>query len=190
MYLVDRTFNSEIEIKKSTFIGFITSYNNFKKLREELKISHPKARHIVYAFRYLNQYNQIVEDLSDDGEPKGSSAPPILNIMRGENIINSAILVVRYFGGIKLGIGGLVRAYGNIAKEVIKSAELIEYVEKFPFSFESNYSLIGRYEHFLKSLDVEYEREFLSSKVIWKLSFSREEREKFLKFHKKFGGEE
>jgi len=76
-----------------------------------LKIEHPKARHIVYAYRELNEFNQIIENSSDDGEPKGSSGVPVLNVLRGEEFINVAILVVRYFGGIKLGIGGLVRAY-------------------------------------------------------------------------------
>jgi len=68
-----------------------------------LRESHPKARHIVYAYRELNEFEQIVENSSDDGEPKGSSGVPVLNVLRGEDFINVAILVVRYFGGIKLG---------------------------------------------------------------------------------------
>jgi putative IMPACT (imprinted ancient) family translation regulator len=131
LYLVKETFSYKLEIKKSTFIAFITPYDNFQPLRQQLKQQHPKSRHIVYAFRYLNEHNQIIENLSDDGEPKGSSAPPIL--------------VVRYFGGIRLGIGGLVRAYGNATKEVIKQANLIEYIAKELFTFETSYPLVGKY---------------------------------------------
>lgn len=184
MYLVKETFSYTLEIKKSTFIAFITPYDNFQPLRQQLKQQHPKSRHIVYAFRYLNEHKQIIEDLSDDGEPKGSSAPPILSVLRGEEIINSAILVVRYFGGIRLGIGGLVRAYGNATKEVIKQANLIEYIAKEVFTFETSYPLVGKYEHFLNSMRVSFDREFLASSVQWKVLFSQEEKEKFMDFRR------
>ena len=185
MNLVKKTFSYKIEIKKSTFIAFITPYENFKTLRKELKERHPKSRHIVWAYRYLNEYKQIVEDLSDDGEPKGSSAPPVLNLLRGEELINSALLVVRYFGGIKLGIGGLVRAYGSVSKEVIREAEIFSYVEREEFLFETIYSLVGKYEYFLNSLRVDFSnREFLSDRVKWRVLFSSEEKKEFLIFDK------
>lgn len=174
-----------LEIKKSTFVAFITPYKNFQDLKEELKKEHPKSRHIVWAYRYLNEYNQIVENLSDDGEPKGSSAPPILSVLRGEEIIDSAILVVRYFGGIKLGIGGLVRAYSNATKEVISISNFKEYIKKEELIFETNYSNVGKYEHFFNSLNIDFSnREFLNSSVKWKILLSKEEKEEFLIFQK------
>jgi len=183
---IDETFENKIEIKQSKFITSLTPHKNFKSLKNQLKIEHPKSRHIVWAYRYLNEYNQIVEDLSDDGEPKGSSAPPLLNVLRGKKLINVAILVVRYFGGTKLGIGGLVRAYGKSAKEVIDKAILLPYIEKKEFIFQTNYSIVGRYEHFLNSLNVTFEdREFLSDGVKWKILLSQEEKEKFIIFNKK-----
>ena len=180
MYFIDKTFKNQIEVKKSKFIAFITPYENFQSLKKELKIEYPKSRHIVWAYRYLNEYKQIVEDLSDDGEPKGSSAPPILNVLRGKNLINIAVLVVRYFGGIKLGIGGLVRAYGGATKEVISNSNPIKYIEKKEFKFQTSYSQIGRYEYFLNSLNIDFtDRNFFADIIEWKIFLSDEELQKF-----------
>ncbi|HHC11506.1 MAG TPA: YigZ family protein, partial [Campylobacterales bacterium] len=107
MKTVEKETISTYEIKKSKFITHLVPISQFKGLQDKLKAQHPKARHVVYALRYLNEFDQIVENLSDDGEPKGSSAQPALNVLRGEEMINMAVLIVRYFGGIKLGIGGL-----------------------------------------------------------------------------------
>ena len=85
-------------------------------------VKHPKARHHVYAYRYLNEYEQIVENSSDDGEPKGTSGKPSLHVLAGHELINTAVIIVRYFGGIKLGTGGLVRAYSDAVNSVINNA--------------------------------------------------------------------
>lgn len=97
---------------------------------EALKAEHPKARHFVYAYRFLNKHEQIEEAFSDDGEPKGTSGMPTLKVLAGNNLINSAIITVRYFGGTLLGTGGLVRAYSDAANLAITEANLLEYVKK------------------------------------------------------------
>lgn len=76
-------------------------------MHERLKAEHPKAAHVVWALRERNGYGQIVENQSDDGEPKGTSGQPSLNALRGAQLVNAGALIVRYFGGIKLGTGGL-----------------------------------------------------------------------------------
>ncbi|HFD05138.1 MAG TPA: YigZ family protein, partial [Firmicutes bacterium] len=81
------------------------------------------------------------EKYSDEGEPSQSSGPPILNHLKGNNIVNAIIIVTRYFGGIKLGIGGLVRAYGSSAKLVIESAGII------PFVLYANVRIVYNYNH-------------------------------------------
>ncbi len=108
-----------LEIKKSKFIAY---YYNIKDLEEidliltKLKKEHKKAKHIPYAYKI----DTIVKK-SDDKEPSGTAGMPILNIINYNNLDNVLIAIVRYFGGIKLGTGGLLRAYSNTAKEVIKN---------------------------------------------------------------------
>ena len=106
------------EIKKSKFIGYyyeVNSKEDANEVIEELKKEHKKARHIPYAYKTEN-----IAKKSDDKEPSGTAGSPIYNIIEINNLNNCLIAVVRYFGGIKLGAGGLLRAYSTAAKEVIK----------------------------------------------------------------------
>jgi putative IMPACT (imprinted ancient) family translation regulator len=135
---------------------------------------------VVYALRYLNEFEQIVENSSDDGEPKGSSAPPALNVLRGEEMINVAVLIVRYFGGIKLGIGGLVRAYGTAVKEVIAHSNIVIYEKMLPYTFHSTYSQVQRVEYLLKKFEiVALERNFLADGVDWRVEATKEKLNQF-----------
>ena len=107
-----------LEIKKSKFIAYyyeVDTTKEVEELLEQLKKEHKKARHIPYAYKIDNYMKK-----SDDKEPSGTSGMPILNIIEKNNLNHTLIAIVRYFGGIKLGAGGLIRAYGNAAKEVIK----------------------------------------------------------------------
>ena len=107
-----------LEIKKSKFIAYyyqIDTIEEVKEILENLKKEHKKARHIPYAYKIDNNIKK-----SDDKEPSGTSGMPILNIIEKNNLNHTLIAIVRYFGGIKLGSGGLIRAYLNTAKEVIK----------------------------------------------------------------------
>lgn len=107
---------SLIEIKKSKFIGLcyeISSPEEAKDIIESLKKEHKKARHIPYAYKI-----GPIAKKSDDKEPGNTAGGPIYNIIERKNLNNCLIVVIRYFGGIKLGAGGLCRAYGNAANEV------------------------------------------------------------------------
>lgn len=107
-----------LEVKKSKFICYYYEVNTVEEVKniiESLKKEHKKARHIPYAYKI----DQIIKK-SDDKEPSGTSGMPILNIIEKNNLNHVLIAIVRYFGGIKLGAGGLIRAYGNAAKEGIK----------------------------------------------------------------------
>jgi len=163
------------EIKKSKFIAHLVPIEEFDGLQDKLRAEHPKSRHVVYALRYLNEFEQIVENSSDDGEPKGSSGTPALNVLRGEEMINVAVLIVRYFGGIKLGIGGLVRAYGNAVKEVIAQANVVVYEKMLEYPFHSTYSEIQRIEYLLDKLEItKIERDFLNDGVAWRIQSTQE----------------
>jgi len=186
MQTIETAFVHTYEVKKSKFIAHLVPIAQYKGLQEKLRQEHPKARHVVYALRYLNEFDQIVENSSDDGEPKGSSAPPVLNVLRGEEMINVAVLIVRYFGGVKLGIGGLVRAYGSSVKEVIGVAELHKYEKEFSYEFDSSYSDVQKREYTLNKLEIfQVEREFLGDKVAWKIKSTQEKLEAFKEMVKK-----
>ena len=117
----DNTIN-EIIIKNSRFITLlykINSIDDINKYLEESKKRFPKATHYCYAY-ILNDYKKA----SDDGEPSGTAGMPILNVLEKENINKVLAIVIRYFGGIKLGAGGLVRAYSKNVKEAINNSKL------------------------------------------------------------------
>lgn len=138
-----------LEIKGSKFLSFIFPYQLFNEQMVTLRHAHPKAVHFVSASRYFNEYEQIVESSSDDGEPKGTSGKPTLCVLQGHQLINIGLITVRYFGGTKLGTGGLVRAYTDSANEVIAHTPFITY-EKYDFcSFTCDYKYISLVEYTL-----------------------------------------
>lgn len=110
----------QLEIKKSKFIGLyfpVKSQDKVVEILNNLKKEHKKATHICYAYRLTNPFS---EKAFDDGEPSGTAGKPILNVLQKQDKKDSLLVVVRYFGGIKLGAGGLVRAYSKTASETLK----------------------------------------------------------------------
>jgi uncharacterized YigZ family protein len=163
MHYVSQEYSNLYEIKKSKFFAHLIPYDQFQSCLDKLKTEHQKARHFVYAYRYLNQYDQIVENCSDDGEPKGTSGKPSLAVLSGANIINTAVIIVRYFGGIKLGTGGLVRAYGNSVKDVIDNSTLLEYVKQIEKKLILQYSQLSQVEYLLDKYNINIlNKEFLN----------------------------
>lgn len=123
---VSKESTSQIKEKGSRFIAFLFPIQNekeFKKRVSGLKTEFPDAVHHCFAFR-LNEPS-ILERFSDDGEPSGTAGKPILGQLKSADISNCALVVVRYFGGIKLGTGGLIKAYKSVAKQVIESSNII-----------------------------------------------------------------
>jgi uncharacterized YigZ family protein len=183
MQTIEQMYTVEVEEKKSTFLAYLCPMSDFESLHVKLKNDHPKAAHIVWAKRFYNEFRQVVENNSDDGEPKGTSGPPVLNVMRGVELIEAGLLIVRYFGGIKLGTGGLVRAYGSSAKEVIAHAKLIPFLFKGILTCKTDYPLVPRFEHYTATQNISIvKREFESDGVVWKIEVSEEEKEQFLLF--------
>ncbi len=121
----DKTYLTEIVEKKSRFIAQLIKVESkaeaVSKI-EEIRKEHRNARHNVYAYRIANDE----EGVSDDGEPSGTAGVPLLDILRGEKLLNILVVVTRYFGGILLGTGGLVKAYSTSAKEAIKVAQRVK----------------------------------------------------------------
>lgn len=186
MFLLKEKISTQIEVKKSKFIATLAPFKDFESLNKALRDEHPKAAHVVWAYRYLNEFGQIVENSSDDGEPKGSSAPALLAALRGVELVDTCALVVRYFGGIKLGIGGLVRAYGASANEAIKSAKdmgALEFFEKKEsLKVFVPFALISRCEYFAKTKNINFSQEFSAMGCDFSFSINKSQKAELIKF--------
>ena len=177
MKFVQEEISATLEIKKSKFLAYLVPYNIFTQTMNTLKINHPKARHFVYAYRYLNELDQIVENSSDDGEPKGTSGKPCLNVLNGAGIINSAVIIVRYFGGIRLGTGGLVKAYSDAVNLVCTTATFISYEKLLLKKLKLSYSDMGKIEYILNNLSINIINKEFQTNVILELSATNEKYE-------------
>jgi uncharacterized YigZ family protein len=180
MKFVDKITTQTHEVKQSKFIAYLMPYSKYTATLEELKHSNPKARHFVVAYRYLNEFNQIIEHSGDDGEPKGTSGKPSLMVIQGAHIINSAVIIVRYFGGTKLGTGGLVRAYSDAVNLVLDSAEFLEYKQKIIKEIVVEYSNLRMVEHECSTCEVEILEKSFDAQIKYKIEASEADMRIFL----------
>ena len=127
MYTINKNIEHEIIIKNSRFITILIKINNkedITKNLEKCKVNYPRATHYCYAYKI----GETIKKASDDGEPSGTAGLPMLNVLDKENITNILVIVIRYFGGIKLGAGGLIRAYTKSVKDALNEIEKKELV--------------------------------------------------------------
>lgn len=143
-YLIPaETVRTEIVIRKSRFLTTIQLAATVVDARNRLvavRSALPAANHHVYAFR-VGFGNSVTEGMSDDGEPTGTSGPPTLAVLRGSGIGDILLVTARFFGGTKLGTGGLVRAYTESAQEALRVLKTERKVEKTTVGLEMPYSL-------------------------------------------------
>ncbi len=145
--------SAEIIIQKSRFISYIEpvkTEEQAKRFIERVKKEHWKATHCVPAFAIGHPYS--VERCSDDGEPSGTAGVPILSMLKEEQLTDLCIVVVRYFGGIKLGTGGLVRAYTAAAKAVLKDA-IVKVDSYCHFKCRYDYHYHGKLSYLIKEIN-------------------------------------
>lgn len=157
---------NEYIVEKSKFISYIkpvNSENQAKEFIEKIKKENWDATHNVPV--YIIGEQMQVQKFSDDGEPSGTAGLPILEMLKKENITNVAVVITRYFGGIKLGKGGLIRAYQHSAKLGLKASKVIKYKEFELLELKYEYTFNGKIENFLKSNNdiYDYETKFLES---------------------------
>ncbi|WP_255211119.1 IMPACT family protein [Methylogaea oryzae] len=122
---------AEQTINKSRFIGAAEACADEREvmaLFRRLAAEHPSAHHLAFAYR-LKTPQGLLQRCHDAGEPSGTAGKPILQHLEGKDLVNACIAVVRYYGGINLGTGGLARAYGNTARMALEAARLEPYVE-------------------------------------------------------------
>lgn len=140
---------NEIIIKNSRFITLLyklNDINDVSSLVEEAKSLYPKATHYCYAYITDNTRRS-----SDDGEPGGTAGAPMLNVLDKEEIINVLAVTVRYFGGIKLGAGGLVRAYSKSVRDAILASEAVDVVKGYRMNVTISYDMQKNLDYLLKN---------------------------------------
>ena len=146
----------EIVEKKSKFIGnvfYVETREEAENIIKEQKKKYHDARHNCYAYRAFEN-DSIIEKSSDDGEPSGTAGAPMLNILSKEDIVNTLVIVTRYFGGILLGTGGLVKAYSEATKLALKEAKITKLDTGFIYNIEINYSDLENLKYFLKNNEI------------------------------------
>lgn len=137
---------AEFVEKKSVFIGHAVSVKNEEEAQayiKKQKSAYQDARHNVWAYM-MN--GEIVARYSDDGEPQGTAGVPVLDTIRKSGVTDAVVVVTRYFGGILLGAGGLVRAYSHTAKLALEAAHIITYEQFTELELECSYSDYQRYQ--------------------------------------------
>lgn len=151
--------------KKSVFYGYaapVSTEEDAIAFVKKIKTKHADARHNVYAYM-LKENN--VQRFSDDGEPHGTAGLPLLDTLRKPNITDSVIVVTRYFGGILLGTGGLVRAYSAAAKAAVEDAGIVTYVLYKKAKITVSYSDYQKLEYFLEKRGIKHNPAVFDSQV-------------------------
>jgi len=158
---------TEILVVNSRFftsIGYAPSVDAAKAFISSIRAEMPDANHHVYAFR-VGYGNSIIEGVSDDGEPTGTSGPPVLAVLRGRDIGDTVVVVTRFFGGTKLGTGGLVRAYTDAAQEGFSSLPVIRKIERTLLGLELPYPVFEQVKRLIAQHEGEVEEETFAEAV-------------------------
>jgi hypothetical protein len=180
----------EFEEKKSKFIGYIkpvSTVEEAEKFIASIREMHPNATHNVPLYRVVEEGQEYFK-YNDDGEPTNTAGKPMAEILNILDVYNVAIVATRYFGGIKLGAGGLIRNYAKTAKIAVNEAEIVEYKEKSLFIIDYDYEYTGEVESFLNMYKKEFEIEIVeknySSRVTMKIKADSEIEEKLNEMNK------
>ena len=148
--------SAEVVEKKSKFIAnvfYVESREEAEEIIKKLNKQYHDARHNCYAYRVITS-DGIIEKASDDGEPSGTAGAPMLTILSKNNLANVLVIVTRYFGGILLGTGGLVKAYSESCCLGIEKAEIVEKYVAQVYKIELGYSDLDKFKYFAKNNDI------------------------------------
>lgn len=170
-------------ISKSRFIAYIkpvSTENEAKAFIDEIKIKHKDATHNCSAYTVGPEMN--IQKASDDGEPSGTAGIPMLEILKKLEIHNVCVVVTRYFGGIKLGAGGLIRAYSGAVRDVIYDIGRVELREAIPVTVTLDYDQTGKFEYELASTTFLLREQFYTDKVSYQIDVVKNEYDAFIDF--------
>lgn len=174
---------SEILEKKSKFIANIMHVNKVEEAEvklEEIRKKYYDARHNCYAYRVLDSDKNIIDRSSDDGEPSGTAGAPMLNILKKEELCNVLVVVTRYFGGILLGTGGLVRAYSQVTQDAIHKSKIIQKQEGYECKIEIEYKDFEKLKYFCKVNEINIKEVEYLENIMAKLEMKKENQVLFM----------
>lgn len=173
---------TEIVVKKSKFMCNLIRVENQREAEEcikKIKKKYYDARHNCVAYRVIED-EQIIEKSSDDGEPSGTAGGPMLNILKKNNLGNILVIVTRYFGGILLGTGGLVRAYSDATLEAINVAEKITKCIGLEAEAELEYNNLESFKYYCKKSNIYIKDYDYSEKIICKIQLEECNKERLI----------
>ena len=166
-----KSASDEVIINKSRFIGYAEPVKTVEEalaFLDRIRTRHKDATHNCYA--YIIGQNAGIMRYSDDGEPGGTAGMPIIEVMKARGVVDCAVVVTRYFGGVLLGAGGLVRAYSHSCAIALNAAQVCEMHPTEKWMFEVSYPLWDKVQHTLKSLPVRVENTEFTTAVAFELS--------------------
>ena len=173
---------AEIVEKKSKFIANLIHVESIEEAEskiKEIKRKYHDARHNCVAYR-VSEGGQIVEKSSDDGEPSGTAGGPMLNILQKNNLCNLVVIVTRYFGGILLGTGGLVRAYSEATQQAIEKSTKIIKVQGVEIEVGLDYSNLEIFKYYCKNNDINIKSINYSDNIALKIEMEKNRKNIFL----------
>lgn len=180
---IKQAHSIENVISKSRFIAYIkpvSTENEAKAFIDEIKTKHKDATHNCSAYTVGPEMN--IQKANDDGEPSGTAGIPMLEILKKQEIHNVCVVVTRYFGGIKLGAGGLIRAYSGAVRDVIYDIGRVELREAIPVTVTLDYDQTGKFEYELASTTFSLREQFYTDKVSYQIDVVKNEYDAFIDF--------
>ena len=179
---IKENVTAEITEKKSKFIANLIKVKNKEEAENEInkiKKAYHDARHNCIAYRVIEE-DRILEKSSDDGEPSGTAGGPMLNILQKSNLCNVIVVVTRYFGGILLGTGGLVRAYSEATQKSIEKSEKIEMILGIEMEAKVEYSEYEKFKYYCEKNNIKIVETKYSENIIQKIELNEEEYNKLI----------
>lgn len=174
---------TDIVEKKSKFIasiGYVENVETAEAKIREIKKKYYDAKHNCIAYRVIEN-GRVIEKASDDGEPSGTAGGPMLNILQKNNLCNLVVIVTRYFGGILLGTGGLVRAYSDATQKVIEKSIKVSKVEGLEIKIKLDYPNLEIFKYYCKNNEINITKIDYYEDIILKIEMEKNRKNTFLK---------
>ena len=174
--------SDEFIIHKSRFIGHgapVRSEEEALDFLADVRRTHKDASHNCYA--YIVGRNAGIARYSDDGEPSGTAGAPIIEVIKAQGVVDVCVVVTRYFGGILLGAGGLIRAYAQGSKTALNAARVVVMHKTHRYLFDADYAMVGKLDYFLKFQPVRVNGRDFAESVTYDVSVKQADAPAFLR---------